>query len=338
LAVCQSIILATTNRLAINTFWCIADEVKESSVVWRNVSRTVTPSEESTVALDGLTVRYYREGPDSDDEADFTLDADRRPDETPVVLLHGGGLDSAALSWKYALPALADDRPVYALDWPGYGASDPPDGSPSVDYYVEVLERFLDALGLDRVALVGISMGGGAALGFALRRPERVERLVAVDSYGLGSRIPGGPLGAVFVRLPLVNELPFDAMARSRWLAAQTLRAIVAPGNLTPDLVEDVLAELRRPRAGEAWTAFQRNEVGFDGLRTDFTARLPELGVPTLFVHGEADPLVPVEWSVRAEELAPDARVEVLRDCGHWPPREKPEAFEGLVRRFLADA
>lgn len=287
-------------------------------------------SEEVTVSFDGLRVRYRRDGPDRGDCPDDGSDG------PPVVLLHGGGIDSAALSWKRTLPALAADRRVFAPDWPGYGGSDPPDGPPSVEYYVGVLRRFLDALDLDRVRLVGVSMGGGAALGFALRHPERVERLVAVDSYGLGSRIPGGPLGPIVARLPLVNELTFAAMARSRWVTVQTLRAIVAPSNLSAGLVDDVLTELRRPRAAEAWTAFQRNEVGFGGLRTDYTRRLPDLRTPTLFVHGAADPLVPVGWSVRAGALAPNARVEVLRDCGHWPPREKPAEFAAVVRGFFS--
>lgn len=113
-------------------------------------------------------------------------------------------------------------------------------------------------------------------------------------------------------------------------------RRNLAPGNVTPELVEDVLAELRRPRASEAWTAFQRREVGFDGLRTDCIRRLPSLRVPTLFVHGADDPLVPVGWSVRAGTLVPNGSVEVLRNCGHWPPREKPEALTAAVRKFLA--
>ena len=283
-------------------------------------------STENSVPLDGLRVRYHRAGPET---------APQGADAPPVVLLHGGGLDSAALSWRDALPALAADRTVCAPDWPGYGESDPPDGSPSVAYYVDVLRRFLDALDLPRVSLVGISMGGAAAVGFALDHPDRVERLVAVDSYGLGRRAPGGSLGAMFVRLPVVNGLPFAAMAQSRWLTAQTLREIVAPENLTADLVDEALTELRRPRAAEAWTAFQRNEVGFDGLRTDFTDRLADLRTPTLFVHGEEDPLIPVDWSARAASLAPDAGVHAIPDCGHWPPREKPEEFVEAVRAFL---
>ena len=111
--------------------------------------------------------------------------------------------------------------------------------------------------------------------------------------------------------------------------------AVVARGNLTGELVDDALAELRRPRAGEAWADFQRNEVGFGGLKTDLTHDLPDLDVPALFVHGEDDPLVPVGWSVRAGTLAPDATVEVIEGCGHWVPRERPDEFVAVVREFL---
>lgn len=284
-------------------------------------------TDSTTVSLDGTRVRYLRAVPDETANPD---------NSTPVVLLHGGGLDSATLSWKHALGALAEEWTVYAPDWPGYGESDPPDGPPCVDYYVSVLGRFLDALELDRVCLVGVSMGGAAALGFALRQSERVERLVAVDSYGLGGRTPGGPLGAAAVKLPFVSDLTWTVLARSRRAARQAVAAVVARENLTDELVADAMAEIRRPRAGEAWSAFQRNEVGFDGLKTDFSHELADLSVPVLFVHGEDDPLVPVGWSVRAGTLAPDATVDVLEHCGHWPPREKPEEFVAVVREFLA--
>ena len=276
---------------------------------------------EREAELDGLAVRYRLAGD---------------PADPPVVLLHGGGLDAATLSWRETIPALADDFAVYALDWPGYGGSDPPEETPTIRYYVSVLRRFLDALELDSVRLVGISMGGGAALGFALDFPERVERLVLVDSYGLGGSSPGGSLGAMFVRLPVFAGGIWDSMAHSRDLTELALRNLVANGNLTDELVDDAWTEVRRPNAGSAWTAFQRAEVGFDGLKTNYADRLAELAVPTLFVHGEADRLVPVSWAVSAGAEAPDAEVEVLENCGHLPPRERPEAFLASVEAFLA--
>ena len=260
------------------------------------------------------------------------------PDDAPaVVLLHGGGMDAAEFSWKRAMPALADEFRVYAPDWPGYGESGPPTRSPTVDYYVGVLGEFLDALGLSAASLVGISMGGGIALGYALSHPDRVGRLVLVDSYGLGGTVPGGPLAAAVSGLPGMDAAVWGLLRRSRRLTALAVRAAVDPRNLTPEFVDDAYALLRRPDAGRAWLAFQRNEVDHHGFRTNYLDRLPDLAVSTLLVHGERDSFVPVEWATRAAALIPDAEVRVFADCGHVPPRERPEEFVRTVREFLSD-
>jgi pimeloyl-ACP methyl ester carboxylesterase len=107
---------------------------------------------------------------------------------SPVLLLHGGGIDSAGFSYKYAMEPLARSHRVFAPDWPGYGESDKPDVEHTIEFYAAFLGGLMDALQLER----GISPGGGAVLGFALRSPQRVEKLVLVDSYGLGDEVPGG--------------------------------------------------------------------------------------------------------------------------------------------------
>ena len=277
---------------------------------------------EHTVTLSSGRVRYATAGPD---------------DAPPVVLLHGGGMDAASFSWKRTLPALAGEFRVYAPDWPGYGESGPPARPPTVDYYADVLGDFLNALDLSAASPVGISMGGGVALGYALSYPDRIRRLVLVDSYGLGGEMPGGTLGATIARLPRVNAAVWGAFRRSRRLTALAVRAAVDPRNLTPELVDDAYALMRRPDAGRAWRAFQREEVGRHGLRTNHLDRLPDLAVPTLLIHGERDAFVPVEWATRAAALIPDAELSVFADCGHMPPRERPEAFVRTVREFLSD-
>lgn len=255
----------------------------------------------------------------------------------PVVLLHGGGIDAAAVSWREAIPRLANDFTVYAPDWPGYGGSDEPETTPSTPYYHEVLVDLLDSLDLERVALVGISMGGGVALSVSLDHPERVSRLVLVDSLGLGGVVPGGYLGYLFTRIPYVSELTWALLRRSRRLWALSLRGIVAdPGAITEDLLDDVAWAGRQPNAGRAFRTFQWTEVDRRGLATDFSDRFAELRMPTLLVHGESDPLVPVAWAVRAERQIPDAELCVLENCGHWPPREQPDRFVEAVGPFLA--
>src|SRR5215469_4177457 len=100
----------------------------------------------------------------------------------PVLLLHGAGLDAAGLSLGSAMAALADTCRVFAPDLPGFGESDPMPAGWGFAEHSAFLAPLLAALGLSRVALVGVSMGGGIALGFALQAPEQIERLVLIDS------------------------------------------------------------------------------------------------------------------------------------------------------------
>ncbi len=223
---------------------------------------------------------------------------------------------------------------VYALDWPGYGASGPPAETPTLGYYADVLTDFLDAVDVERATLVGISMGGGVALRAAVDSTERVARLVLVDSYGLGSTVPGGRLASWFAGLDRTNRLLWWSLGRSRWLVGRTLAGVT----VSPDaaLVDDAVTALSRPASGRAWRAFQRHELQPDGLRSSFVEDLPHVTVPTLIVHGERDPVVPVDWAVRATTLLPDATLRVLSNCGHMPPRERPGAFLGAVEAFLS--
>ena len=99
-----------------------------------------------------------------------------------VLLLHGSALDAAGMSFASAISALAAGCRVFAPDLPGFGESDPmPDGWGFADYSAFLLP-LLTELDLQRASLAGVSMGGGIALGFALEAPERVERLVLIDS------------------------------------------------------------------------------------------------------------------------------------------------------------
>lgn len=278
-----------------------------------------TDVEAGRADLDGLGVRYLHAGNDG----------------PPVVLLHGGGMDAASVSWRTVQPALAGEFRTFAPDWPGFGESDPPERGPTTDYYVEVLTRLLDDLGLDSVALAGVSMGGGVALGFALDSPERVDHLALVDSYGLGGDVPGGRIAAWIAGSDRLNGLLWGALERSRWATGLTVSA--ATVEPPPGLADEVYAELQRPGATRAWRAFQRAEVSSTGLRTNYLDRLPDLEVPTLFVHGERDSFVPVEWAIRAATIVPDAEVRVLPNCGHWAPRERPGRVATLLADFFVD-
>jgi pimeloyl-ACP methyl ester carboxylesterase len=274
------------------------------------------------VDMDGSTVRCHVAGPE---------------DAPPVVLIHGAGLDAAGVSWKKTVPALAESYRVIAPDLPGYGGSDrvPPTVTPTVEFYVGVLDTLLRELDLVEATLVGISKGGGIALGCALDHPTRVRRLVLVDSYGLGDLVPGGRKTAAMLKLPKVLEISWWAMKKSRKMTKASLENVALPENIDEAFVDDVYRELRRPNSGDAYFRFARGELHLSGPRTNYFDRLSEIPVETLFVHGKDDPLIPLELSKRAADEAPVADLFTLERCGHWVPRECPDAFISRLQAWL---
>jgi len=254
----------------------------------------------------------------------------------PVLLLHGGGIDSASFSYKHAIEPLALDHRVFAPDWPGYGESERPDVEHTMEFYVGLLGSLMDALRLERASLIGISLGGGAALGFALRSPQRVERLALVDSYGLGDEVPWGRLGYLLVHAPLVDDLTYALLRRSRRMVRWSLYNVVHDRRaVTDEMVEEIYRLVNKPGAGHAFTSFQKNEVGWNGLHTSYADRLHEVKVPVLIVHGANDAVVPVAWARRAHERIANSELRVLPDCGHMPSREYPEEFNRIIGRFV---
>lgn len=273
------------------------------------------------VEVDGLRVHYLKAG-----EGD-----------APVLLLHGGGYDFASLSYKHAIGPISEHRQVFAPDWPGYGESDKPEMEYTTEYYVGFLGRLMDTLGLEKASLVGISMGGAISLGFSLRSPQRVAKLVLVDSHGLGGEVPGGKASYALVRLPLLNRLVWAALGRSRKLIRGSLQSVFYdPQAVTGDIVDEVYQLAQKPGAGRAWRSWQKHEIGWTGLRTNFVDRLHTLAVPTLILHGAEDGYVPVSWARRAHTLIKDSELHVFPRCGHWLTLERPGEFNRAVLEFLA--
>ena len=277
--------------------------------------------EDGWVEVDGFRVHYLKAGEGN----------------VPVLLLHGGGYDSASLSYKHGIGPISEHHRVFAPDWPGYGESDKPEMEYATEYYVGFLGRLMDALGLEKASLVGISMGGAIALGFSLRSPQRVDKLVLVDSHGLGGEVPGGVASYAFVRLPLLNKLVWAALSRSRRMVRASLQTTFHdPRAITRNLVDEIYQLVKKPGVGNAWRSWQKNEIRWKALRTNFVDRLHALTVPTLILHGAEDTYVPVSWARRAHTLIKDSELHVFPQCGHWLTLERPGEFDSAVLEFLA--
>jgi pimeloyl-ACP methyl ester carboxylesterase len=145
--------------------------------------------------------------------------------ERTVLLLHGGGLDSAQLSWELLIQQLSPDFRVLAPDWPGFGSSSKPQKPFQLQDCARLLKQLVDAWEIEHVSLVGISLGGGIAIDFALSNPDQVDRLVLVDSYGLQRKVPLHQLSYLYVQFPGALALTWASM-RNRPMVRWALKML----------------------------------------------------------------------------------------------------------------
>lgn len=168
-----------------------------------------------------------------------------------------------------------------------------------------------------------------------LARPQRVAGAVLLDSYGLMPRLPGGrQVLAWAMQRTGALDLATRAMATNSAALAWSLKSLIRdPAQRTPELVAEIVAAARQPgfTAFEQW---QRNEMLWNRLRTDYTKRLADIARPVLIVHGDRDVGVPVARA-RGRCADPARRVESHRRCRHWVQRDQPEAVVAVMTDFL---
>ena len=257
----------------------------------------------------------------------------RRAGAPTLVLVHG--TPSTLSTWTQAIwggaggTALVDHFEVYALELLDHGFGPAADGSASFTRCAHYVAAFLDALDLHAVVLVGQSYGGEFAWQAALDHPERVGRLVLVDSSGLPR-----PDDGWLPEEEAMRELPGAGLGwllNSRENIAGALQPHFAEP-VTTDLVEEVFLVCSRPAGWRAMVDLARDENG---------ARAPELSglvTPTLLIWGERDEAYPVErYGREFERRLPDARLVVISDCGHYPQEERPTALVQALVDFAAD-
>jgi len=248
---------------------------------------------------------------------------------TPVLMIHGSGPGvSAWANWRQAIPALAGGRRVIAPDMVGFGYTDRPAGIEySMDTWVRQGLDLLDALGLERVHLVGNSFGGALAMALAIRAPERVQRLVLMGSVGVPFPITEG-LDAVWG-----YEASFENMRR-----------IMDYFAWSRELVTDELAKLRyeasiRPGFQESFSAmFPAPRQRWVDAMTSAEADIRALPHETLVIHGREDKVIPLSNSLTLADWIPNAQLHVFGHCGHWTQIEHSARFNRLVGDFLAEA
>jgi pimeloyl-ACP methyl ester carboxylesterase len=255
----------------------------------------------------------------------------------PLLLVHG--MAGSSSTWRYVMPELARDHTVLAPDLPGHGRSAKGRGDYSLGSLATSLRDLLVALDIERVTIVGQSLGGGVAMQFAYQYPERCDRLVLVSSGGLGQDVH---LLLRALSFPGTEYLLALGCASPLRDAGDAIAGVLARVGLRPQArIEEMWRAYASLADGETRQAFLRtlrSVVDASGQCVSATDRLYLTSVmPTLIVWGDADRIIPVAHAHAAHDAMPGSRLEIFPGAGHFPHCEAPEHFVDVLRSFVRE-
>ena len=245
---------------------------------------------------------------------------------SPVLMLHGSGPGvSAWANWRLALQSLQADFRLLAPDLAGFGyTQSPADMVHTRQSWLDQIVRFMDAVGVDKVSVVGNSFGGSMALALAIVHPQRVDKIVLMGSVGVPFELTPG-LDAVWGYTP----------------SFENMQAIMKIFAYDQSLVGDALVQMRyeasaRPGIQESYASM------FPAPRQRWVEAMshPEADVraiqhPTLLVHGRDDKVIPLSTSMTMLNWMENSQLHIFGRCGHWTQIEHAAAFSQLLRNFL---
>ncbi|OBJ54156.1 alpha/beta fold hydrolase [Mycobacterium sp. 1423905.2] len=254
-----------------------------------------------------------------------------------ILLIHGIGDNST--TWSGIQAKLAQRFTVIAPDLLGHGKSDKPRADYSVAAYANGMRDLLSVLDIDRVTLVGHSLGGGVAMQFAYQFPHLVDRLILVGAGGVTKdvnvvfRLASLPMGSealALLRLPLV--LPAVQLAGR--LAGHAIGS-TSLGRDLPNVLR-ILDDLPEPTASAAFSRTLRAVVDWRGQIVTMLDRcyLTE-AIPVQIIWGRQDVVVPVRHARMAHAAMPGSRLEIFERSGHFPFHDDPARFIDVVQRFI---
>lgn len=273
------------------------------------------------VSIAGLQIHLRDEGP-------TTLPPGSGEAPPPIVLIHG--TSSSLHTWDGWAEVLKRERRVIRFDLPGFGLTGPNENHDySLDAYVRFVIAVLDSLGVKRVIIGGNSLGGFVSWATAYAHPDRVERLILVDSSGYPPKPQSIPIGFRIARVPVLNRLMRNVLPRH--IIESSLKNVYGdPSKVTPELV-DRYRDMTL-RAGNRIAIVHRFRQGYTGN----PEHIRSLRQPTLILWGAQDRLIPPEYGQTFARDIPGAKLVMFEGLGHVPQEEDPGATVATVQAFLA--
>lgn len=270
----------------------------------------------SFIKINGLNV-HYRDNPCAQNP------------EAPVLLcLHG--IFSSLHTWQKWVDELNDRFRIISIDLPNFGLTGPfPKLKIDDNSYPDFLRDLLDALNIKQCHITGNSLGGFISYSFAAKYPERVEKMILLDSAGF-LFVP--PLALISWGVPLGSWL-VEHMNPPKPLVTYLLRQAYAKGERASEeeLIRyyDMMLHSGNRQSGSQVLQFVRNRLGFD------TQCLKSIEIPTLLMWGEQDKWIPIRHTKKFQQSLPHCQVITYDDCGHMPMEEKPELSAADAAKFL---
>jgi 4,5:9,10-diseco-3-hydroxy-5,9,17-trioxoandrosta-1(10),2-diene-4-oate hydrolase len=255
----------------------------------------------------------------------------------PVIMLHGGGPGASGVSnFGPNLPVFAERFRTLLVDQPGFGKSDkPPVTGSYFTFAADALAGLLDQLGIDRVHLVGNSLGGGTAVRFALNYPERAERLVLMAPGGLSLNVFSADPTEGVKRLMEFAAPP----GPSREKMAAFLRTLVFDQRLvTDDMIGERYATACDPQALAAMASMGASFFDAASFEEGLLWREAQgLRHRVLLIWGREDRVNPIDGALVALKVIRRAQLHVFGRCGHWVQLEQFDEFNRLAMDFLEE-
>ncbi|MGB5413923.1 MAG: alpha/beta fold hydrolase [Polyangiales bacterium] len=251
-----------------------------------------------------------------------------------LLLIHGIG-DSSE-SWRDLIPTLARNHTVIAPDLLGHGESDKPRADYSIGAYANAMRDLLSVLDIDRVTVVGHSLGGGVAMQFAYQFPERCERLVLISTGGVSHEVH--PM-LRFVAAPNADlVLPLLGAPGARplgQLGFRILKALKTKIGHDADQLTRVFDALPNAASRRAFVRTLRAAIDWRGQAITMLDRCYlAKDMPTLLIWGERDGVIPVAHAYQVHAAMPESRLEVFANTGHFPHQNQPARFLELFGEF----
>lgn len=254
----------------------------------------------------------------------------------PLVMLHGGGPGASAWSnFGPVLDRFASQFRTLLVDQPGFGESDKPEVEGHFfTFAADKLDALLDELGIERVHLLGNSLGGGTAVRFALKYPKRVGRMILMGPGGLSLNVFAPDPTEGIKRLYEFGAPPGPSREK---LEAFVRTMVVDQSLVTDELVDDRYASATAPGAAEAMVSMGTSFAKPDTFEEGFLWREAyKLRQPVLLTWGREDRVNPLDGALAALKLIPKASLHVFPNCGHWAQIEAADEFFTVSSGYLA--